>query len=794
MITLQEYFKEHQQSFWLWRDQTEVIALSDSSTLVYKGYLIEVLEALALADTPPLEAVLLALVATKPKSNGLLDQVQEDLMQLLYGGIEKSLEIPQGFDFLRLLQALPEKYHQQKDRLFLLQTIFLNSEQAFDQDTMHAILTQYKELSPSTFEGLVTDDGSRLNPKMLFRSLHLFKQLAQRFPTLESLVDALEERQRAEAPLLEEPLEDVDSTWRDKLVEDPQTFYMAALLPALQAGLALPARQRLQQQEAFGGTADLSNKGEFDRLLISEFAYDKTLFLSRLVNKEALYRQREASPERPALTRHLLLDTSIYNWGSIKQIAFGLALALEQTNKENISSRIYALGQEATLLQWNSVEQVGKELGQLSPLLHAAEGLEDFFKKNRPKPNQEVILISSSDAVQPAPMQQVMRHYQPQLHYWIAPTAKGKITTYHYYTGKKVLHEFQLTLNDTWAADKLPTTKTTETSKDFLPEEVPLLVPEPKHYEQLLWLYYYNDYNEHNHLFMLTNHGHVLRWARELSTPDQLEVKGWEWLYSNSFDYTSVEIGFFGGEFMLLAGMRSPARLDLINLTTKTQVAIALPEEENWYLQRFAFDQEAYCFYAMDNKERAWKVDLQQKPTLEPYPHPTLVTKLIKTHTDFILEQTSQSRLVRHYQILKNINSVSVTESGHLLINGRHQLSISPQGDLKISARNSPTIVAARQDYKKRHLRQFTFPDGSTVSTNSLGMMVLTSSDVQLPKIYLPMILNKPLGLAADAHFCGNTYYSKNSFDDNANEVTPKFFFTKYLKPFVEAIVDRVVV
>ncbi|MGH1339169.1 MAG: hypothetical protein ACRBFS_23835 [Aureispira sp.] len=781
MITLQEYFKEHQQSFWSWRDQTEVLALADGSTLVYKAYLIQVLDGLSLADTPPLDAVLLALAATKPQSKQAITTAKSSLLELLHGSTDERLDAPKGFAFLELLQQLPTRYHQEKERLFLLQTIFTNCYKAFSKRNMEQILTEYKKMSTSTFEQLVADDNTPMNPNRLFQALHILKELAERFSTVEELLRALEAAQNLEAPILEEETE-IDPTWREKLVEDAETFYMATLLPALQAGLALPSLQRLQQQEAFGGTADLSNKGDFDRLLISEFAYDKTLFLSRLVNKEALYRQREASPERPSLTRHLLIDTSIYNWGSIKQIAFGIALALEKAEEDNINSLFYALGKKAELLSWNSVENVTKELHQVDPNLNSAEGLQAFFKNNRVLNNQEVVLISALEAVQQPAMQKIMRQYQHRLHYWIAPTAKGKISTYQYHTGKKLLQEFQLSLADAWRPDKVPKKANNNPGSRLQAGETPILVPEPRQYEHLLW----SNNNDQEEVFMLAPHGHVLRCY------DKNNTHGWEWLYGGLVDYTLAKIGqHSSGDFMLLVGMRSPSRLDLVNISTQTQQSIELPEQKYWHLQQFVYKDDA--FYALDSDKKAWVIDIQEKPTLQSYPHSKEVATWINKHELFLLHERTKGKYTgKHYQILKNINTVSITERGHLLINGRHQLQLNGQKIIKIGARTSPTIVSAQQDYKKKRLRHFTFPDGSTIVANSLGLMILTSSNENLPPIYLPMILNKSLGMATKDHFCGNTYYHKNQEKEPSALIDTSFFFTMYLKPFIDTILGNI--
>ncbi len=402
-------------------------------------------------------------------------------------------------------------------------------------------------------------------------------------------------------------------------------------------------------------------------------------------------------------------------------------------------------------------------------------------------------MISAVEAVAQSSMQQTLRQYQQRLHYWIAPTAEGKITTYQYYTGKKQLHAFYLMLPELWSPNKVPSKKMEEQDHQLLPEKTPLLIAEPVNYEQLLWAQTPSANSPTENLFMLANHGHILRCQQGKTLSNPSEVKGWKWVYRGLADYTAVEIGRLrSGDFVLLLSMRAPRRLDWINLTQRTKVTVNLPDDlpeatkgNRWYLKRLVYKDDS--FYALDNKDGAWRVKVQASAVLEPYADVAKIQSLYDAHTQFLAKAKTNTPTSRHYQILRNIHVLS--EQGHLLINGRHQLQLSQRGIVKIGSRTSPTIVSARLDYKRKRLRHFTFPDGSTVITNSLGLMVLTSSNDQLPSIYLPTALNKPIGMATQEHFCGNQYYYKGKTPSISDVVTPKFFFTLYLKPFIDTIV-----
>src|SRR5690606_25553091 len=77
-----------------------------------------------------------------------------------------------------------------------------------------------------------------------------------------------------------------------ELEAEPDTFHVAALIRRIWSGLAIPFHSSHPSIQPLGGVSDISNRGALDKLLISEYANDDLLFLSRLANGEALYINR----------------------------------------------------------------------------------------------------------------------------------------------------------------------------------------------------------------------------------------------------------------------------------------------------------------------------------------------------------------------------------------------------------------------------------------------------------------------------------------------------------------------
>ncbi len=92
----------------------------------------------------------------------------------------------------------------------------------------------------------------------------------------------------------------------------------ATLVPALDAALTLPPRQPRPDRLPEGGYADVTTRGDPDRLLPSQFALDPDEFIRRFANRELLYFRRE-EPHRPtAPERCLVLDQGMRTWGLVR--------------------------------------------------------------------------------------------------------------------------------------------------------------------------------------------------------------------------------------------------------------------------------------------------------------------------------------------------------------------------------------------------------------------------------------------------------------------------------------------
>jgi hypothetical protein len=132
-LTSQEtisYFRAHQDYFWRWAEQGNVIEFANERTICYREDLSNVLEALPNTTSLSLGTVLLILCACKEDWETLFN-AKAVLMDLGSSGLIDITEhdpyfklTSDGYDFLCLLNRLPSSYRSDTNRTALLQCIF----------------------------------------------------------------------------------------------------------------------------------------------------------------------------------------------------------------------------------------------------------------------------------------------------------------------------------------------------------------------------------------------------------------------------------------------------------------------------------------------------------------------------------------------------------------------------------------------------------------------------------------------------------------------------------------------
>jgi hypothetical protein len=718
-----DYFQSYDGHFWQWEDNTEVIGIPGGDTICYREYAMEVLEKLAPQGIPPFGSLLLAIIATNSVQDGIsvnstLASYFRRVSSTSHG---KFSTVNEANDFLNILSKVPEKYKTGNNRILLLQALFANCHNPVAAQKAGTLYRTYYYKNYDTQKLSILADFNETACLKDFRTIAL---LHKKFPTVESILE-----QMTGLPLIEEenlPLPPETDTEKpakrdfiEELIEEEKTFHVGSLVRRIWSGLNIPLHNVLPSQQPIGGVSDLTNKGEFDRLLISEFANDDLIFLSRLANNEALYINREIPPVADNLERVILLDVSIKNWGTPKTIAFALLVAIANHPKTDIHCTGFAVGNHYYPVAFDSVDAIISSLQYMEAILQSSAGLEAFFKEVY-HDNMEVFFVSSAETMKMPALQKTLSDYQGYISYWIQTDAEGNIDFYKkQHNSRKLLQKIVLPLEELWKKPKKPRQ---------LPQEsihidyYPILFPSSTNIKHLLT-------SNEGELYQITGERNLLRFGANASETKKNE-KGWELVYENLPSVAGeFEIGrLSNGQDVLLRFDPQDKNISILNLNTGIMKSVDFKEWKPSTLTQFVFISDRFYYYhssPRSNEISIWSFKLEENIEIQnakevfteiigPYNKKVALNKLL-TQNLFILPG-----------ILKNITSVFINEAGNLVFN-IHELQINSGGVIKLK-----TTRQIKKQYEATQTSEntFTFSNGSSIMVNRSGMLVLRSNKV----------------------------------------------------------------
>jgi hypothetical protein len=100
------------------------------------------------------------------------------------------------------------------------------------------------------------------------------------------------------------------------------------LVPQLAGALSLPPRPLDIHELPLGGYSDLTNRGQPEQILPSQFALEPMEFLRRFAERELLYYRREEPRQRTGEELVVLLDQGVRTWGDVRLVLSAAVLAL----------------------------------------------------------------------------------------------------------------------------------------------------------------------------------------------------------------------------------------------------------------------------------------------------------------------------------------------------------------------------------------------------------------------------------------------------------------------------------
>ncbi|WP_068939897.1 hypothetical protein [Chryseobacterium timonianum] len=787
-MELKAYFQSYENYFWEWKTDEDVpgdsgyhennlLSIPGVGAIAYRPYIIEVLKELQPQGWPPFGALLMVLYAMQDGYTDFAGPLRYTADFYSVGNFDFNAE--REIEFLEKIRALPKVYKQKQNKIILLQTLFKDSHNRLSSLNAEAYLRVYskrpQELSFSA-------EKQHAGPSVLNKDLTAI-DLNEKFPTVQSIIDAMkgsiEEPELDDEVVEEEANADTDKDFIRELVEESKTFQIGSLIKRIWSGLKIPMRHLSPGEQPIGGVSDMTNKGDFHRMLLSEFANEDEVFINRVANNEALYIQREIPPEENIFERIILIDTSLRNWGIPKVLAFSSAIAIIKHPKAHSECKVMVLGQAAIPISLHKVETVIENLNQVSPVLEVSGALEKFLNEEYPQKDIEVFFITHQENLEDEKMQRVIHQNRDRLKFLVATTSYGEINFYKHHKGaRKHIQKIMLPLHELWANP--PQQKKTENNsngkKTDLPLNYPILLPTPANkmaqflYEgeffilsskkQLLKTYLSdNYYDRHSYDYYKTYHG-----CEVMAEGISVKPTGQFALAKNKQQH-----------FILCQYQPSRKLVSKLNVNTKEYseinvTGLNIPDD----YKLIYFDQSFYLHQA--SNPQLYKINIEGNTSVEPFDHQykDIDKNIAKVETE--VAKLNRSGL----KIIGNFNKIGINAHHNFVFSG-YEISSVYENTLNLYKNKYDIPIFAEQNKNK-----YTFPDGSEVIADSRGMLIFRSSNKGIEEFYIPTTSYGFLALATQTEFGGSEYYLPEQTLLKVR--TMEEMYHQYLKPFIEQV------
>lgn len=776
-MSLQRYFQSYGHYFWQWenRDHTgtgffEACSMVDGPTIAYEPYIMEVVELLAPSGLPPFGSLLLAIAATQEEPDTAINFISHFLLDLDPALAPESTP-GEVIAAMELLRGVNSHYLKGPGRIQLFRAIFSTPEQ-----TMLGAKAARKLVSTYAQERHLMEAAGVPIPLTAFvvhQDFDAFSAIGRRFSSAEDIIAAVAALPEVEAPqtLLKESA--VEEGWAlDDLMADEKTYHIGALLPRLWSGMHFPMRHTASGAQPLGGISDLTNKGDFDRLLISEFANEDEVFLSRLANREALYIKRELPPEKDERRRLLLVDVTLTGWGIGRHTALAAALAVATHPRNEFECHLYVVDGEFREMPIKTKSDIIRLTEQLSVSMDAQPGFDAFFKSGIARQGEEVFVFSYKDAIRREGMQHLLSQFRGKYRYLAVADNRGGIEFFQSGAGgRRRLDALTLPLDELWSDPPKKQTKPRKSKRRAAePAKYPMLLPIPNAI--------HGDFVFGQARYFLTKSKQL--WFSAPMRQSGSTLQSWS---GAQVLYTNISIkgqGVFG-----------------LEMGDSTLYLYFYYPNENYI---GVLDLEVEHFRKLPVVPGPYSLHTDETGVYAVHPVAGTICRLsFYLETDgqplaFVADTGVEERQRKHpatphsygqaHSAFQNLRQISIDSEGMLVFN-RVALTIrkwSTEEVLFFEKRTTGKFLSRWKD------GAYHFADGSHIIFDRTGMFTMVSADPALPRIYMPTATSILLALATDEYFAGNPHFKKESLDQKVISVSE--FRERFLTPFINHIMQ----
>jgi hypothetical protein len=460
LIAVRTYLTPSPFSAWNWDDEGQAIETAAGWTIAFRTELAHVLSRLATHGLPPMEPVVLLLAAcrwTWPElsreltaSAGAMASLAREHLPPWLGQMYQGLDDVHGLpSHLRepleaktvlaelIFEGCPQRTSPRLASLVVeaLQDIPLPGLcllATAQPDSMHSLMKEYR---------ILHDGLSRVDSDVLaWRS--------------QTGLDRKVEPAEVELP----PAERIRQLIAG-LVDHPELDGVARMARQLMAAVHLPRAVSDPEDLPLGGVSDIANRGQLDRLLLSELAHDDLTLAVRLALNEALYLRRESPPRTPPRHRAVLIDAGIRLWGVPRVFSTAAAMAFTATSARQITVDAYcAHGAAVTPVDLTRRAGLMAHLGTLEPHAHPGLAMPAFQAAVREREDvADAVVVTGEDVAADPQFRQALAAMDIPCLYLATVSREGRFRmTLQGARGSKAVCEARLDLESLLAPPRRP--------------------------------------------------------------------------------------------------------------------------------------------------------------------------------------------------------------------------------------------------------------------------------------------------------------------------------------------------
>jgi len=354
----QTYLQSYKNYFWEWEkdegDHSMMAVLVDGPAIAHFNIIQSLIKDLDGNSLPPFGVLLLLLFATRPQTKSKhLNSLSEYLINLRY----KNTGIKGGFvtfnsamKLLKLIVKLPDITKTEVNRRLLISSLLKGCEDHLEEAVYKQLildLDKFSFVNNKTF-----NNDIEVPMPTFYQEVRVLSLLSVQYTTSEKLLALLNQTSHSNNIDLLPTVKVEEDIYLlphfvEKLKQYESLYKTASLIKYLWSGIQMPKENEIPSKQPLGGVTDIANKGDFDRMLISEFASSEDIFLSRLANNDILFRDREVPPQKSVSKSIYLLDISLISWGIPKIIEQALFLSFISKKKPKHINQLVTIGKDA---------------------------------------------------------------------------------------------------------------------------------------------------------------------------------------------------------------------------------------------------------------------------------------------------------------------------------------------------------------------------------------------------------------------------------------------------------------